>query len=348
MQAIKIWIKQVRLPYTFLLVSGIYTYSFSLQHIINNTHYISFVKLAYGRAITPFQYRILVPWLARVFEPYLELLPFIDHLNGIRTLFEFASVFSILAFLFYFSPTLITEEILTPFKRNTIGWLSVWLLIFTLPFLYIIPKQAYYYPSDIPGILFTMLGLIFLRQKKWWLYYPVFILGVFNRETICFLTLTYVLTNWKTEPRNKLFLHILAQILLWVGIKTFLWWFFYKNTGESIWYADIFGLFKNSWQFNLNILSNPMAYSDIVSVYGYLWIPLIALWKFIPDRWLRSAILTVPLFHLVMLIPGEINETRIFGEMLPLVILGVVAGITTGEFSKYILDSFPAPHKQIS
>jgi hypothetical protein len=339
MQSIYKYIKQIRIPINFLLVSVIYTYSFSLQHIIKSEHYISFEKLAYGRALTPFQYRILIPWLARIFQPYLELLPFVSQLNGIRTLFEFGFVFALLAVFFYFSPSLITEDILPPAKRNTVRWLSVWLLIFTMPFFYITPKQVYYYPSDIPGILFMILGLIFLRQQKWWLYYPIFILGTFNRETIIFLTLTHLLTNWKTTPRFKLLSHVLVQTLLWIGIKSFLWRAFYTNTSESIWYSDIFGVFKNTLQFNLVILRDPMAYSDILSVYGYLWIPLIALWNFISDRWLKSALWTVLLFHLAMLIPGEINEMRIYGEMLPLVILGVVAGITTGKGFINILNN---------
>jgi hypothetical protein len=280
-------------------------------------------------------------------QPYIQLLPFISTFNGTQKLFEFVSVFTTLLVLFYFSPQLITEDALSPVKRNTIRWLSIWLLIFTLPSIYITSIRIFYYPSDIPSILFMILGLIFLRQQKWWLYYPNFILGTFNRETICFLTLTHLLTNWKTAPRFKLLLHLLAQTLLWIGIKYFLWWVFRTNTSSSIWFSDIFGVFKNSLQFNLDMLRDPQAYGAILSVYGYLWMPLIALWNTIPDRWLKSAILTVPLFHLAMFIPGEINEMRIYGEMLPFVILGVVAGLTNSKKLKNIFND-PSNHERVA
>lgn len=321
-------IKKNRIPINFLLVAAIYTYSFSLLHIMKSSYYPSFVALVSGRAQAPFQYRILIPWLARVFGPYIiKYIPFIDHMNGVKTLFEFVAVFVLLLAFFLISPLLITEKALLPAKKEIIGWLSIWLLIFALPFLYLIPDRIFYFPSDIPGILFMILGLICMRRQKWLLYYSVFILGILNRETICFLTLTYLITNWNITPRTKLLAHFFTQVFLWIGVKILLWYLFHANGGASAGYADAFGLFRNSWEYNRITLSNLLSYPDMLSVYGYLWFPLIALWKSIPDRWLKSAILTVPLFHVAMLIPGGINELRIYGEMLPLVILGVVAGV---------------------
>jgi hypothetical protein len=47
---------------------------------------------------------------------------------------------------------------------------------------------------DMPSLFLFMLGLLLLYEKKWWLYYPVFILATLNRETSCFLTLIYAVT----------------------------------------------------------------------------------------------------------------------------------------------------------
>ena len=39
----------------------------------------------------------------------------------------------------------------------------------------------------------------------------------------------------------------------------------------------------------------------------------------------------MPLFHLVMLVPGEILELRIYADMLPLVVLGLVGAGAGGR-----------------
>ncbi|MBE0683795.1 MAG: hypothetical protein IH589_17960 [Anaerolineales bacterium] len=325
-------IKFLLLPVGFLLVCGIYANNFSRLHIQGSVQYVPFAKLVNGRADTPFQYRFLIPWLARTSHPYLEHLHLADSIDETKDLFEFSFVFALLGVFIYCSPYLVLNDPQSNIRRNSlVRWAAAWLLMLALPFHYILPLKTYYYPSDIPAILFFVLGLTFLRQKKWSLYYLIFIIGTFNRETTIFLSIVYLLTSWKSTPRHKLAIYFTLQVLTWLAIKILLWWMFKNNASESVWYADAMGMFKYSWSQNLEFLSDPQTIVNLFSVYGYLWIPLIALWKDIRDQWLRPALLTIPLFHLAMLIPGEINELRIYGEMLPLVILGILAGTITNE-----------------
>lgn len=323
-----------------LLVLIVYTYFFSQLHILNGFEYMSFQKLVRGRADTPFQYRFLVPWMGRITYYYLEHYNLIEELDEVKAIFEYSFVFVLLCAFIYAAPYLVLNDPNTNEKRDfLIRVISGSLLMFALPFHFILPARVYYYPYDIPSILFFILGLTFLRLKKWWLFLLIFAIGTFNRETTIFLPFIYLLTNWKHTHRSKLVIYFLLQIFVWVIIKFLLWQAFKDNTIETVGYTDT--IFKNTLDDNLELLTRPKAYLRLFTVYGYLWLPLLLLWKNIRDQWIKSALLIVPCFHLAMLIPGDVGELRIYGEMLPLIIMGIVAGLIANERWNQFTEKIP-------
>lgn len=167
-----------------------------------------------------------------------------------------------------------------------------------------------HYIYDFPALFFFTLGVVLLVQGRWALYYPAFILGCLNKETMVLPVLFFVLLFWKQMPKRTLLLHTFTQVLLFVIIKAFITISFADNSGNV---AD-FHLYLN-----LHIL-----------LMGYDWIsmlalPLVLTLMFLDFRKkheiLRKAILlSIPLGVLV-LFSGVITELRAVYEMYPIVLL---------------------------
>src|SRR5467141_3903723 len=109
--------------------------------------------LAAGVASTPYQYRVLVPWIVRaavemhLIRPESEMAMFV----GLQVVA--LSVYAILPFNY-----------------------------FNLP----------YYPYDVPSVVFFTLGLILIHDRNWVWFYPLFGIATLNRETSIFLTVVTV------------------------------------------------------------------------------------------------------------------------------------------------------------
>lgn len=210
-----------------------------------------------------------------------------------------------------------------------------------LPFHFLIPRihDLWYYPSDIPSVLFFILGMWTLHKCKWGLYYPIFIIASFNRETSCFLTIYMLLLMLNAKPFPRLFSHVVFQAALWVVIKLFLYYLYGGNSNLE--YANVGGVFKFTLMDNLaqNWIKTAVL---LPSVYGLLWIPLGYYASYVRPYELRRALLIVPLFHLLMIIPGEVLELRIYAEMIPVVIIGVIMGVATWISNKSV-DHYGSP-----
>ena len=147
-----------------------------------------------GRSITPFQYRILVPWILGLAERFLLPLPGIGSVRSLAFLVEVASIFlAALAFRLYLGAVI---------RKPAAASLLSFLFLAILPFNYG-PHNAwgFWLVYDIPSLLLFTLGLYLLYREMWLLYYPLFILATFNRETTCFLTIIFALAALAILPR---------------------------------------------------------------------------------------------------------------------------------------------------
>src|SRR5438552_4287203 len=120
---------------------------------------VSLHALAAGVAATPYQYRVLVPWLVRgaemahVIRPESETAAF----AVIQTV---SLVLLALAFRRYLS-LFIKDRVLASVMALT--------LYAILPFNYF---NSPYQPCDIPSILFFTVGLLLIRERNWLWFYP--------------------------------------------------------------------------------------------------------------------------------------------------------------------------------
>jgi hypothetical protein len=181
------------------------------------------------------------------------------------------------------------------------------------------------FPSDIPSILFFTLGLSLLFKNRMLPYYILFAIATLNRETSCFLTFAYLFASIGKIRLRTVALHCVSQLILWAGIKYFLYRAYAENPGTGLWVDTL--------TVNLSLLKDPRALLTLSSMFGYTWIPTLVCYRLIPVPFIRRSVLVILPFLIAMMFFGYITELRIFGELIPIVLTAFLL-IVRGLFSK--------------
>lgn len=275
-----------------------------------------------GTASKPFQYRVLIPWIVNIVTTFDLPVPPI-HVYSTHWLMNsltaeqartFVIIEAISVFLLAYAFRYYISLFLGKGSGSTVLSFSIFLI---LPYNYIIPQYApFYYPYDIPALLFLTLGLIALYQGKWILYYAVFFIGGFNRETICFLSFVYLFTSFEKDRITVIVAHLSAQFAIWLAIKLFLAHLYIENPGITFGVA----FFKNMKDL-LYIKQYPLIFSNL----GYSWMLLLLFYNQISNRFVRRSVLVIIPYLFGMMMVGLIWELRVFGELIPIVLAGTLA-----------------------
>jgi len=295
----------------FLLFAAIFSYYF-IHLLFSFNHECKLCRISYlldGTAAKPFQYRMLIPtlanWLVKLQIPFF----------GLSTTF---GVVKFLNFLSLFFLALLFSKFLSEFfSSKRVAYLLSFSLFYIIPFNYLFPRELpLWYPWDMTAILIFTLGYFFLYQKNWPLFYLTFIIGTFNKETTCFLTLIYLYTAIGNSKIKTIILHCCVQFILWVGIKYLL----------QIVYADApgGGLFENHVRANLLYLTNFNHILLLLSTFGFIWIPVFLFHFTIKDAFVQRSLFVAVIYFLGMFFVGNIYELRIFGELIPIFVLSLL------------------------
>jgi len=287
--------------------------------------------LAAGTASTPYQYRVLVPWLVRGALGVHAISPAAE-----RSLFVAIEVIALvwLAFVFRRYVSLFIADR----KVASVAALSVFAI---LPFNYF---NLPYYPYDVPSVLFFTLGLVLIHDERWTWFYPLFVIATLNRETSIFLTVAMVLALADRYPWSKLAILAGSQVALWAAIKAVL----YALYAHNRWMG--YGIYQFQLKVNLATLyAFPVKGVIALATWGCLWLAVVVWRDRIRDRFLQRNLLTVPFFIAGMLLVGFVTELRIYGEVLPIVLaaawvafLGVVReSFVTTAASRAAAVEFP-------
>ena len=277
-------------------------------------------RLAAGTAYLPYQYRALVPWMAKT----LNLL---GPPGGQRAIYYGLEVGAISALLFSFRWYL--SLVLSPGRRER-AWPLALLLLYPLVmhYLFWVAYPVLYYPYDMPALAFTTVGLALLHQGRLGLYYPLFTLATINRETSCYLTVTQLFTTWRQGIVTKgLTLHMGAQLLIWVVVKWGLW---LAYGGNKMNHLGVVALFENNIPRNFQRLADPWAWLALASCFGMLWLPTLLRRRSIQDPFVRRSLLVLPLLFVGMGVTGNVTELRIYGEGIPIMTAAFIAAYFGG------------------
>ncbi len=272
--------------------------------------------LAAGEATLPFQYRVLVPWLAQgVAEGAAAL--------GLGGTFPYRLAYTFVEAAAAFGAYAAFRFWLGAFEPLRSGRdLTALVLFVPLLFTFALPHRynPFFFPWDTPSVAFFTLGLALLYRRNWGLYYPLFVLATLNRETSCFLAVALLFLYAGRERPLKLAAHIAVQAAIWAGIKY----------GLFVLYADNPllargpGLFVSQVDRSLHLVLSLPAYVYLLLAMGGLWVPVLLLLRYVGDRRVVRTLAVVPVFLLGMFFVGELLEIRIYGELVPIVTLAAL------------------------
>lgn len=257
------------------------------------------VALAMGTAPTPFQYRILIPFLAK--RLWLGL--------G----WDLRAVLNRTNMLFVVALLLAYRSYLADYVGRRSASRLCFLILVPILFNYCALNRLYY-PSDLPAVSFFVLGALCIRRRWWPAYYFVFVLAALNRETSCFLTLLFLVTAY--SRRRWVFVggHCVIQLVIWLAVKFSLVQFFTDNPGQAL--VEI-----KLWP-NLLFISRLLSFDpealQYLCTFGLAWAVIPLVWHELPLRPKRALLVAVP-FLVGMSVVGNLDEVRIYGELIPIV-----------------------------
>ncbi len=175
---------------------------------------------------------------------------------------------------------------------------------------------------DLPslGLFAGCLYLLYFR-RSYWNFALLFIVATLNRETTLFLLALFVLTRCldtrASHSRGCQMIRLpwkdgafaLALLALWVLWHVWVTHRFAANPTES-W---------SRVRLNLWILAVPASWLQLLSCFGFCGPVLFAYRRLLLDQTLRLWLWIFPVWAIFMLHYGLFLETRIFGELIPVV-----------------------------
>ena len=264
-----------------------------------------------GQAPFPFRYRALPLWVAGLLAKGVgrARLPWIY--------FAIATVATCAGLLAY-------RAFLARFVRGRLATLLAFGLLYVMAWHYAV-LNALYFPFDLPAVLFFTAGWLFCLRRSWRAYYPVFLLGCFNRETILFLAVLFALTWFGRMPRRRLALHLGAQAILYLGVKALLVRMY--PAPDAALYASVWWKNRETYLGLLTLRGNGLKdWAKLVLAFGGFWWLLPFVWRAQPPE-IRRSLLLVPIFVLTLQRVATIDEMRIYAELLPVVATPVLLAL---------------------
>lgn len=301
---------------------------FALSIVFNHRQFLDLALYAAGRERTPYQYRVLMAWLLGAAGGMPTVQRF-SHLFPAPLNATLVFVSLIVNFLAVFGAVLVTRRTLALLTKDYpfSAWASL-LVVYMALFQFALPYGLdYVVPYDLPGLLFFSLAFLAIVSRNDPLYYIVFAVGAFNRETILLALVPFVV--WRTMDesgdRSKdgwkaAIPHIVAQIVLWGLVKALIARAFADRPPNPL---DS-GLFETHIKGNLASILKPHQWPLLASCFGFTLPLVIARRRLIADARLRTSLrIMIPLWAAAMFVAGVFVEIRVFGEIIIPMALGV-------------------------
>jgi hypothetical protein len=300
-----------------------------------------FGDMVYGRAPQPFASRVLVPWLIRsavAVTPPTARTQIEESVRRSLTndgkpvwLYQYPFEFTIaknylLLFAIGFAFSLwwlarLTLDVPAP-ASDVIPIIT----LFALPGFYGYGSMLY----DLPALCLFTLGLALIAARRFRLYALVFTACVVNKETALLLALVWAVSEARKLKLRQLALGVYLQVGFWLVVRGALFWYFRNNPGEPI----ALHLFRNA-----QVLAVPGNWFLFRPVTEWLVLPrgfnvfyvlgfiasLFAL-KRAPQFQKDAYGAVLPIFVLTWLF-GNVDEMRVYYELLPIVALVLFSGL---------------------
>jgi hypothetical protein len=204
-----------------------------------------------------------------------------------------------------------------------------------MPVGYIFPNYIY----DFSHLFLFTLAMYFMYKQNWLWYIVIFSLAILNKETAIMLTVIFIVYFFDGLRRGKLRGLLITQILIFLTIKSALYFIFQNNpgavveshfTGNMIYLNEISNYFRfeaieKGWLLPLKI-NIPLPHGFNLPLFILTAFFVIYGWKEKP-AFLRKAMFYFPLIVLSTLLFGIIYEFRSYNDTLPILYLLGAMGV---------------------
>lgn len=320
--ATRVWrsVAKYRSHFFYVLALCAISAHFSVAYITNTKAWVSIADYTAGNASLPFQYRALTSWILRI----LIKVPGIRELAHAQPApFDQPEILA-LTFLNFAGVMLATDltrrsNSLYISDRNQAAVLAFCLPI-SLYFSYVALANTYRlsFVYDIPNVAIYATSVYAILGRRHFFFYLTFFVATLNRETSIFLLIIFFLYNFRST-RGELLrvgVHCLTLLVIWLAVKGFLAWLYAENSPEPGTLAG--GMFM--WQLgaNLEFWFNPKYWPGLLSILGFLWIAVLAGWKYISNPDLKRTLWVTVFWFAGMFLVSLMTEVRQFGELTTL------------------------------
>ena len=179
--------------------------------------------------------------------------------------------------------------------------------------------QNFRFIYDLPSLAFFSVAMYLLYFRRHWAWFAaLFLVATVNRETTLLLLPLFVINEgfdgFQFRASRILRVRVMAICAAlgsaWAGWQVVIRHIFARNVSE----------FYPRFNWNLKSMIAPLAWPQMLSACGYLLLVVCILRKKIPDGRLRTWLWIVPIWLGFMFTFGILIETRVFGELIPLVV----------------------------
>jgi hypothetical protein len=255
-------------------------------------------KLVAGEADSPFQYRILMPFLIGIAAAANHIESFLLVDVGFRLLTVFALMLVLRRWMRHF-----VDPVLADVSPLLLGVMLPW-------------SFHFYWPYDFSGILIWTACLVALVERRYALYLALFAIGTFNRETTFFLMGIFAATQWESLGKRETMKRTGHQLLIWglifVGLRVMI----RPSGGEVLEFhplENIAYLTSGVW---VEVFEH---WTRLLSTLGFVW--LLAAWQWRKkSAFLRRACWMLPVQAVVFLVVARLVEIRVWYEWTPIIL----------------------------
>jgi hypothetical protein len=173
-----------------------------------------------------------------------------------------------------------------------------------LPFFFEVGSHFLY---DFATLLFSAASLLLMERRRWPLFYAVFTLALFNKETAALATLVFAVRFLREMPRREWCAHLGAQAALVAAVRSLLLHAYGANPGPPV-----------QWNLRKNLILAAERGVDVPTaiLFGVVLAAAAVRWRAEPPL-AKAALAAAPPLVLAYATVGIYGEIRIFYELVP-------------------------------
>jgi hypothetical protein len=276
-----------------------------------------------------FRFRILVPSIARLLVNATGASPGLV-LQGMTAAFAFALLIAY-------------RRYLSRFMRASHAAVLAPLIVYAMMWNYVLLNRMYF-PFDFPSVLFFVLGCLFIHERKWVPFYLTLLAAALNRDTSYLLSFVFFVSLLGEMPVRRMIVHLAAQAALLTGLRLLL------AAVLEVEGAGAAGIYLSSGHPALNVqtILNMLRFQgNAAKDWTKFLLGFGGLWWFVPrliqgqPRFVRRSLLVVIPALAGVFVRGIIDEMRIYGELVPVIVTPVAIYISRRLDDGVLRDRIP-------